>query len=681
MVSVVRPSAFIGVLLLFAASALPSRAQFSPVALVNQPLVPDTATPGGAAFTLTVNGTGFRKGSVVNWNGSARSTHFVSSSQLMAKISAPDIALAGTAAITVTSPGGISSNVIYFPVATARPLATLEASNVAIQHGGPSVAGDFNGDGKPDIAVSFGFSLLVYLGNGDGTFQPAVESDAVVQGTPLVGDFNRDGKVDVALGYENGFVLYTGNGDGTFNEAGQTLSRTASSFGAADINGDGALDLFLTARYDNFVAVFLGKGNGTFKSEVNYPTGNIPFGVAAGDLNGDGKLDLAVADFNCPGTPCSDGYVSVLLGNGDGTFQGHVDYPVGVTPDAVTLADFNGDGKLDLAVGSGDPSATGSIFVLLGNGDGTLQPQTTWSTGATGNQPLALFTGDFNNDGKLDLISTNSSGNGISVLLGNGDGTFQNPSSFGNAPESTAALADFNGDGRLDIGGNFGNFAYVLMLNSSAIPVATLSQSFLTFPDQTNGTSSAPQSVTLTNSGGATMTISSITVPSGFTETNNCGTSLAALANCTINVTFAPAVPGSFTGTLSIADDASGSPQTVSLTASGTVVRFSPAGLSFGSQTVGTKSVPQNFTLTNVGKSALSISGIACVTDTGAVTKEFRETNNCGSSLPGEASCTITVTFTPKGLFTYNEFVGVQDKGGGSPQLAPISGTGVPANP
>ena len=211
------------------------------------------------------------------------------------------------------------------------------------------------------------------------------------------------------------------------------------SIAAADLNGDGKIDLVVTNYQDGDVSVLLGNGDGTFQTAVNYAAGTSPQSVAVGDFNGDGKADLAIANR-------VDNDVSVLLGNGDGTFQPALNYGTGSNPCAVVVGDFNGDGKVDLAVTN---NSDNDISVLLGNGDGTFQPAANY---ATGSGPYAIVVGDFNGDSKLDLAVTNFNSDNISVLLGNGDGTFRLAVNYGNGfnPQSIVA-GDFNGDGKLDL--------------------------------------------------------------------------------------------------------------------------------------------------------------------------------------------------------------------------------------
>jgi hypothetical protein len=286
--------------------------------------------------------------------------------------------------------------------------------------------GDFNGDGIPDLAVSGSsltaeyWGLTVLLGNGDGTFQSPSTYYAVGGYQPLavaVADFNGDGIADlIALNQSTSGVgpilisVYLGLGNGTFQNA--LISQTGGapygegySLGVGDFNGDGIPDIAMLGY--NTLYVFIGKGDGTFKPALtsSVTAGALPFVVA--DLNGDGKADLAFSN----GTG-----VSVLLGNGDGTFQAAASYGSFLLPRVVVTADFNGDGKPDLAVDSWNPvTAPDSLLsVLLGNGDGTFQSPVSYAVGANA---YGIVAGNFNGNGRADLAVVNNEGNNVSILL------------------------------------------------------------------------------------------------------------------------------------------------------------------------------------------------------------------------------------------------------------------------
>jgi hypothetical protein len=281
-----------------------------------------------------------------------------------------------------------------------------------------------------------------------------------------VGDFNGDGKLDVATGnstfFSSALYVQLGNGDGTFQAPaliGQDCGPVAIA--VADLNHDGKLDLAVADQHNQSLDVFLGNGNGTFQSPVNYAIGTYPEGVAVGDFNGDGKLDLAV--------PAADNNLNILLGNGNGTFAAPAKVSVSSTSlDSVAVGDFNGDGKLDVV--TADSTSFGVIYVLLGNGDGTFQTPVAYGGGGA---PGAVTVADFNGDHKLDLVALNEAGSTVGVLLGNGNGTFKpvktytctsEPANFGGL-----TVADVNGDGRPDIltaNGQDGNNSVGVLLNN-----------------------------------------------------------------------------------------------------------------------------------------------------------------------------------------------------------------------
>jgi hypothetical protein len=204
-------------------------------------------------------------------------------------------------------------------------------------------------------------------------------------------------------------------------------------------------------------------------------------------------------------------------------------------------------------------------------------------------------------------------------------------------------------------------------------PAAIFNPTSLTFGSQLIGTSSPTQSIALTNIGNAPLAVSNISVSPGFSQTNNCGSSVAAGASCTINVLFRPTKLNVTTGSLEVKDNAAGSPQTASLTGTGTYVTLSPTTLNFGTVTVGQASTPQVATFTNGAKFALPIKSLSI---TGTNISDFTETNTCGTSVAAGASCTITVTFKPTASGLRTADVSVTDGGGGSPQTVALTGTG-----
>jgi hypothetical protein len=219
------------------------------------------------------------------------------------------------------------------------------------------------------------------------------------------------------------------------------VGASPQSVAVGDVNGDGNPDLVVANQSDSTVSVLLGNGDGTFQAAVPYSTGsfNSPVSVALADLNGDLKLDIVTAN-------SSTGDVSVLINNGNGTFMPAVPYPAGSSPILIAIADVNKDGKMDLLVAN---SIGNNVSVLIGVGNGTFQPAATFPCGSG---PNAIAVGDFNGDGNQDLATANFNDNTVSILLGNGTGSFGAPVAYAaDFGTDGIATADLNGDGKLDL--------------------------------------------------------------------------------------------------------------------------------------------------------------------------------------------------------------------------------------
>jgi hypothetical protein len=395
-----------------------------------------------------------------------------------------------------------------------------------------------------------------------------------------IADFNEDGRPDLAVAAagSNAVSLLLGNGDGTF-QAQQGFPTANYDIGIAvgDFNGDGIPDL-VTSNLDDSsdnVSILLGKGNGAFKPHVDYAAGSDPEWAVAADFNGDGKLDLAVADNG-------NGYastVSVLLGNGDGTFQPAVSYDAGAGPFGVAAGDFNRDGKQDLAVVN---YAANTVSVLLGNGDGKFQPHVDYAVGI---YPFAVAVADFNGDGIPDLAisnilcvvpSTTCPHGTVTILLGNGDGTFQPDVEYmvGISPTGLAT-ADLNGDGGADFAvPNAGSNTVSVLLN---LPVISVFPNSVAFGNEAVGKKSKKHTITIGNPSGTPIGITGITITGAdsgdFAETNTCPVSpatLAAGATCQITGTFTPVATGKRKATIEVSDTVPGSPQSITLMGTGT---------------------------------------------------------------------------------------------------------------
>jgi hypothetical protein len=474
-----------------------------------------------------------------------------------------------------------------------------------------------------------GSQLLLRASGGPGVRPVGVSTpvDYAVGTLPFanaVGDFNGDHILDIAVANynSNNVSVLLGKGDGTFQPAvNYALGTAPSAITAVDLNHDGATDLAIADELGRTVAVLINKADGTgnFNKPVLYPAGRAPRGIVAGDLRGIGIQDLVVA--NNLGND-----VSIFLGNGDGTFQPAVDYAAHTHPKSVAVGYFSNDGHLDIACANHDSN---DVSILIGNGDGTFQAPVQYPVGLN---PRYVTVADFNKDGKEDLVTANGGASSISVLYGNGDGTFQPQKSFVAAVSPRwLAVDDYNGDGFLDVAtSNYGGGSVSVLLGTGS----TSGAEFL-----------PPVSYNVGNN------------PTGIASGDFNGDGKPDLA---VAIGGLPTTPNTLMAVLL-----------------NTPVVLSPNTLIFPTKVLGTHSSARSIALRNMSPNSLTISNI---TITGANATDFTQTNNCGSVLSGNASCTIAVSFKPSSIDVRLANLVVTDSAVGVSQTAPLIGTGTAAS-
>lgn len=423
------------------------------------------------------------------------------------------VATTQTFTLTVTTP------------ATCTPVFFNAPLNLSAPAGVNFVAvGDFNRDGKQDFASSSQGTnkVAIRLGNGDGTFGTLGSFNTPNKPVAIIiSDFNGDGKPDIATAdaiASANVSIFLGNGDGTFGAASNlTAGDSPTALATGDVNGDGKLDMAVANANSNNVSVFLGSGDGTFGAASNIATGGmVAQSIAIGEFNGDTKPDLAIANRD-------SNNITILLGDGIGGFTAAVNSPIAVNaihPVSITIGDFNGDAKQDVATVN---NGSDNVSVLLGNGNGSFNSAVVFNVGKS---PTRVVTGDFNGDGKADMASSNSdaTANNVSLLLGNGTGSFAAASNFGTGSLPAAvAVGDFNGDGLQDL----------VTANSGSADVTVLIRKCNTAPTITAATGvSRARGGVISNSqiatvgdaesgaGGVTVTITSANPANGVTVSN-----------------------------------------------------------------------------------------------------------------------------------------------------------------
>jgi uncharacterized protein (TIGR03437 family) len=446
------------------------------------------------------------------------------------------------------------------------------------------VTGDFNGDGKVDTVINdrFGGNLYLFSGNGDGSFQPPAKIPIASEPVGgVAGDFNGDGKLDLAVAQNVGgqITILLNSAAGlqpavTFSSGGGAPNNMV----AADFNHDGKLDLAVTNDSSGdgsppTVAVFFGGGNGAFQLAKTYRLGSYPAGLAVADLNGDGFPDLVVTD---SGETITPGSAYVLMNDGSGGFRTPQALAASSYPQAVSVADVNGDGKLDLVICTSDVNLNYQLAIALGNGDGTFQPASLTDTDFG---PSATAVADFNGDGKVDIAVAHCCGDtDMTYLQGNGDGTFAQEVHFNGGPSPFGvAVFDLNGDGKPDLViGDTYPLATVGLLNTAA-PAATTVNGASFSADRTvapaslasvfgshlaNGTSLSSSTVTIQDSSGASQTCTLFAVTPAQVNFLIPASVAAGIATITVQsgdgvtsqgtVTVAAVAPGIFTAGTSL---------------------------------------------------------------------------------------------------------------------------------
>ncbi len=436
------------------------------------------------------------------------------------------------------------------------------------------------------------------------------------------------------------------------------VGATPYTLSAGDFNKDGKLDLAVSNFSSNTLSILLGNGDGTFQPQQTYSTIGQPFAIAVGDLNGDGIPDLVVGN---------DGAgLNVFLGdaNGDGGFTAGAPLSAGDCLLEPVLADLNRDGNLDIIVSN----ACGSgIEVFLGNGDGTFGTATEIGVAYSA---FSLVVADFNADGILDLAAADTDNDTIDVYQGVGDGTFAGPSQISVPSDSYGlALGDFNSDGKVDLVVGTISDGGIILLEGDGVGG---------FPTQVSvSTTDAYYTLaTADMNGDGFLDIVASDASNGIVKVwfgDGTGAFKPPVSIGAANTAYTLAL-GNFatTGGLDIAINSLNSSQVGIFIP--TVV-ISPSSVNFGNVAVG-GSAQQIFTVTNDSPNTVTISGI---TFTGTNPTDFVDTNTCTAALATAATCTVTVTFSPAAVGVRAAVLTVTDNAAASPQTAALMGTGVAA--
>jgi CSLREA domain-containing protein len=416
---------------------------------------------------------------------------------------------AGIYPVTVTAFGPSGTTTATFNLTVQQGTACggvpafTNAADVNVGLNAQSVAiGDFNNDGQQDLAVAnLGLdSVAIRIGDGLGGFSGTTTVGLGSDAHPIsvaVGDFNNDGKQDLAVANADthNVSILLGDGSGGFSATTPVpFADNLHAVAVGDFNHDGKQDLAVVRPSTDKVSIRLGDGLGGFSGTTDITVGGTPRSVAVGDFNNDGKQDLAVTNLNGFSVPLNAYTVSILLGDGSGGFS-RTDVSVGANqPDAIRIGDFNNDGKQDLAIAN---SLTTSVTILLGDNSGgfTASPNI-----SVGNNPISIAVGDFDNDGNQDFATANAGSTSVSVRFGDGSGGSSRGTEVNLPGHSFAvAIGDFNNDGKQDFAATNNDLSNLSIRLGACFPFLQFSAANYTTSED-NGTHTVTVTVTRTGS-------------------------------------------------------------------------------------------------------------------------------------------------------------------------------------
>lgn len=476
------------------------------------------------------------------------------------------------AAILVADPV-VAQNLVLTPVVPADVGRHPEALTV----------GDFNGDGWLDVATvnSGSDDVTMLFGNGNGTFRSGLSFG--VGRSPMFltsGDLNQDAALDliVAETGSDGIVVLLGKGDGSFQQPMFYPSGKGPTFlKLGDLDRDGDVDVVVvnSGRFGNYppysLSVLLNDGHGHMSAaqvfEEQDQHGLFPTGVSIIDLSGDGLPELTVT-WSQPSWQTPNGLVSVLKNEGDGRFARSQDIDAGFTLSALTQADLDGDGNLDLIVAS---LFTDSLNVLLQEAPGQYTKPAQLDVGFS---PMAVTLHDLDGDGHWDLIASNRASNSTSILLGRGNGSFQPAGHFAvGATPTSVGVEDFNGDGLPDVvtTNSDSHDVWILLNGKATIPSINLSTDAVQFADEDVQDEPSAKLLTVANVGLGPLTIRKVVLEGPDSQSFSIndgaclGTTLTTGKLCSVHIRFAGDEPRPYHAQLTIWDNAPGGPRVVTL--------------------------------------------------------------------------------------------------------------------